>query len=240
MTQESIASLIPIILTLFIGLVLGGLIGAVIASSMQGSSQAAKAPPNRNLRQVAGLWRDKRNGKIAIEMDEKYFSSIEKLPSRQVPALMQAFNDLQIWLNVNNLSSRLGATPRIESGVDKQNYQLQEQPILEVQSPLMPEVDILEPVKVDVGEIVTRAINPKANVKVKEPPKSIVEQVDEILQKHLEKSPLSNRLIRLVDAPGGGVEVLVDTMKYEGVNEVPDLEVRNLIQECVKEWETKK
>lgn len=108
MTQETIASLIPIILTLFIGLVLGGLIGGAIASTMQSPGQSAKVPPNRNLRHVVGLWRDKRSGKLAVEMEDAYIASVEKLPSRQVSLLIQAFNDLQIWLNVDNFTNRLG------------------------------------------------------------------------------------------------------------------------------------
>jgi hypothetical protein len=122
-----------------------------------------------------------------------------------------------------------------ESEPERTSQILTEQLRLADQSPEESESDFIEPVRVDVNEIVTRAVNPKS--KVKEKPKSIVEQVDEILQKRLANSPYSKRLIRLVDAPGGGVEVLVDAKKYEGVGDVPDLEVRDFIQECVKEWE---
>jgi hypothetical protein len=238
MTQETIASLVPIILTLFIGLILGGLIGGVIANSVQSSGQSAKVPPNRNLRQVVGLWRDKRSGKLAIEMEEKYFASVEKLPSRQVSMLIQAFNDLQIWLNIDNISSRLGVPQPAGSPNEKPSQLLTEQLMLDDQTPEQPESDFIEPVRVDVTEIVTGAVNVKK--KLKEKPKSIVEQIDEILQKRLASSPFNKRLIRLVDAPGGGVEVLVDAKKYEGVGDVPDLEVRSFIQECVKEWENRK
>jgi hypothetical protein len=235
MTQETIASLIPIILTLFIGLVLGGLIGGAIASTMQSPGQSAKVPPNRNLRHVVGLWRDKRSGKLAVEMEDVYIASVEKLPSRQVSMLIQAFNDLQIWLNVDNITSRLGMAPLVEPGIEKSSNMLTEQSMGDDQSGDLSDDDIIEPVRVDVSEIVTRAVIPKK--KVKEKPKSIVEQVDEILQKRLANSPFSDRLIRLVDAPGGGVEVVVDAQKYEGVGDVPDLEVRGFIQDCVKEWE---
>jgi len=235
MTQETIASLIPVILTLFIGLVLGGLIGGVIASSMHSPSQATKAPANRNLRYVAGLWQDKRSGKLAIEMEEKYYASIEKLPSRQVSLINQAFYDLQIWLNVDNITNRSGAAQSTKLGTEKPPLIKSELLLDDDQSHDLPETDIIEPVRVDISEIVIRAVNPKK--KEKEKPKSIVEQVDEILQKRLAGSPFSDRLISLVDASGGGVEVLVDDKKYEGVGDVPDPDVRNFIQECVKEWE---
>ncbi len=235
MTQETIASLVPVILTLFIGLVIGGMIGAVIAGSMQSPGQSAKASPNRNLRHAVGLWRDKRSGRLTIEMEDKYFASVEKLPFRQVSLLIQSLNDLQIWLNVDNITNRLGMTQPADA-TNVKAPQIPEEPRL-VDDPLPAglDLDYVEPVRVDVNMIVTAAVNPKA--KIKEKPKSIVEQVDEILQKRLARSSYRDRLIRLVDAPGGGVEVLVDAKKYEGVGEVPDPEVRNFIQECVKEWE---
>jgi hypothetical protein len=235
MAQETIASLIPIILTLFIGLILGGVIGGVIGSTMQSQGQPGKAPPNQNLSHVVGLWRGKRNGRLSIEMEDKFYASVDKLPSRQVSLLIQAFTDLQIWLNVDNISNRLGISGAAETGAEKPPQILAEQAIFGDQSTELPTSDSIEPVKVDVGEIVTNAVVPK--LKEKEKPKSIFEQVDEILQKRLANSPYSSRLIRLADAPDGGVEVLVDAKKYEGVGEVPDLEVRNFIQECVKEWE---
>ena len=183
MTQETIASLVPVILTLFIGLLIGGLIGAVIASSVQSPGQATKAPPNRNLRHVVGLWRDKRSGRLIVEMEEKYFASVEKLPSRPVSLLIQSLNDLQIWLNVDNITSRLGMTQPAEPSADKSS-QLPVEPLLADDQSLRPfESDAIEPVRVDVTEIVTRAVNPKS--KIKEKPKSIVEQIDEILQKRL-------------------------------------------------------
>jgi hypothetical protein len=235
MTQETISSLIPVILTLFIGLILGGVIGGVIGSTMQGTAQNQKTQANHNLRHIVGLWRDKRNGRLSVEMEEKYFLSVEKLPSRQVSALIQALNDLQLWLNVDNITNRLGISQPAQPGADKLAQNYAESSSLEDGMPELLGDDSIAPVRVDVSEIVSRAIIPKA--KVKEKPKSIAEQVDEILQKRLAKSSYSNRLIKLVDAPGGGVEVLVDAQKYEGVGDVPDPEVRNFIQDCVKEWE---
>ncbi len=235
MTEEQIVALLPFVLILVVGLVLGGLIGGVISSTMQGSNPTAKAPPSRNLGQVAGLWRDKRNGRLSVEMDDIHYVSIDKLPSRQVSLLLQAFNDLQIWLKVDNLSSRLEATasprpqtPRIVEPV------VLEEPILD-----QPEEEVIEPVKVSVNEIVTGAILPKSKTKLKaiEKPKSIVEQVDAVLQARLAKSIYKERVIRLVDSPSGGVEVLVDGNRYDGVDNVPEFGVRSFIQDCVKEWE---
>jgi hypothetical protein len=68
-------------------------------------------------------------------------------------------------------------------------------------------------------------------------PKSIAGQVDEILQEKLVESPLANRAIRLMELPGKGMVVMVGLNQYDGVEAVPDAEVRAMIRSAVAEWE---
>ena len=74
---------------------------------------------------------------------------------------------------------------------------------------------------------------PKASAE----PKSIAGQVDEILQEKLVESPLANRAIRLMELPGKGMVVMVGLNQYDGVDAVPDADVRALIRSAVSEWE---
>jgi hypothetical protein len=69
-------------------------------------------------------------------------------------------------------------------------------------------------------------------------PKSIVEQIDEILQTKLVDSPFSDREIRLKEAPNG-MTVLIGSYKYEGIDAVPDPAIRALIKEAAREWNEK-
>lgn len=69
------------------------------------------------------------------------------------------------------------------------------------------------------------------------PPKSIAGQIDEILQEMLEESPLNASAIRLLELPGKGMVVMVGLDQYDGVDAVPDPEIRNLIRAAVAEWE---
>jgi hypothetical protein len=66
---------------------------------------------------------------------------------------------------------------------------------------------------------------------------SIVEQVDEILQDLLLSSPLAEKNIRLTEMANKGVIVWVGTEKFEGINAVPDEEVKKIIRQAVKKWE---
>jgi len=66
---------------------------------------------------------------------------------------------------------------------------------------------------------------------------SIVEQVDEILQELLESSTLRGKNIRLTEMPNKGVTVWVGNEYYDGINAVPDEEVKRIIRQAVKKWE---
>lgn len=70
-------------------------------------------------------------------------------------------------------------------------------------------------------------------------PKSIPEQIDEILQEKLERTPHRGRGCRVYLGPKGGVVFDLDGKSYEGVDEVPDSEVRTIIRAAVAEWEKK-
>jgi hypothetical protein len=67
--------------------------------------------------------------------------------------------------------------------------------------------------------------------------KTIVAQIDEILQQMLLASPMANRKIRLIEQPNQGVVVLVDQDQYPGIDAVPDAEIRSLIRQAVSTWE---
>jgi hypothetical protein len=68
---------------------------------------------------------------------------------------------------------------------------------------------------------------------------SMVQQIDEILQLKLVNSPLAGQGIKIQEAPGGGVMVMVGLKKYEGVGDVPDPAIKAVLQAAVAEWEKK-
>ncbi len=71
------------------------------------------------------------------------------------------------------------------------------------------------------------------------PANSIVTQIDNILQARLAGTPLAERGIFLTQSPQGGVSVYVGLTRYDGVDAVPDPEVKAAIRAAITEWENK-
>lgn len=71
------------------------------------------------------------------------------------------------------------------------------------------------------------------------PANSIVAQIDSVLQARLARTPLEDRGIFLAQSPEGTVNVYVGLTRYNGVDEVPDPEVKAAIRAAIAEWEDK-
>ena len=66
---------------------------------------------------------------------------------------------------------------------------------------------------------------------------SVVDEVNEILQKKLHGSPLAGKGIHLMENHNKEIRFWVGLNSYNDVEEIPDLEVRQIIDESVREWE---
>ena len=69
------------------------------------------------------------------------------------------------------------------------------------------------------------------------PANSIVSQIDSILQEQLAGSHLEERGIFLAQSPEGGVTVYVGLTRYDGIDDVPDPEIKTAIRLAIAEWE---
>lgn len=67
----------------------------------------------------------------------------------------------------------------------------------------------------------------------------IVKQIDDVLQKNLDDSPLASKRIRLEEGSTGEVVVYVGAVRYAGIDAVPDEDIRTVIQQAIKEWNDK-
>lgn len=70
------------------------------------------------------------------------------------------------------------------------------------------------------------------------PPRTMIDQINEILTRKLDAAGAEAPAVRLMDAGGGAVHVYIGLQRYE-MDTVPDEEVRRLIREAVAEWEAR-
>jgi hypothetical protein len=69
-------------------------------------------------------------------------------------------------------------------------------------------------------------------------PLNLANQINEIVQARLRYVPLSRRPeVSISSSLSGGIRIKVDNKYYNTPDEVPDLEVRQLIKDSIKEWE---
>jgi hypothetical protein len=70
-------------------------------------------------------------------------------------------------------------------------------------------------------------------------PRSMIEEINEILGQHVIEAGLSDKGIKLIAAPGGGVRVMIGLNTYD-LSEVPDEQISQLIRQAVAAWEGQK
>jgi hypothetical protein len=65
-----------------------------------------------------------------------------------------------------------------------------------------------------------------------------VEKIDDLVQERLQERPdMAGRHVRLAAGAGLGLRIYVDRRTFEAVDDIPDPEVRALIQDAIREWE---
>ena len=69
-------------------------------------------------------------------------------------------------------------------------------------------------------------------------PRTMVEQINQIMARKILSLPQEKRAIRLVEGTNGNVRVYIGLKAY-ALSEIPDEEVRRLIREAVSEWEAR-
>ncbi len=92
------------------------------------------------------------------------------------------------------------------------------------------------PARLDIGSL----LRPKPKeTKPVEAPTSMVQQIDAILQQHVINTQFANIGLSLEESSDGGVLVKIGERAYQGVGDVPDPQIKAVIQTAITEWEKK-
>ncbi len=223
-------------------LVIGALLGWVVASLRGGKNeetaenvQVKPAEPAKAA--LLQLLRGSDPDSLQVELGGKLHSNAEELSPEERKMLADLLKATAVWAKVAAASP----APQVSSAVPVPSA-----PVLTMErrntGPLNPAVvqdpgsEVVRPnVLNGMTTVLANAINP-APVK-KEEPKSIVQQIDEILQDKLLTSDLTEQKIGLLEDPRKGVLVKVGSVTYEGIGSVPEGAVKELLKASVQEWE---
>jgi hypothetical protein len=238
--DNSLLNMISIALIGLLGLGVGVVIGYILAG-MRLSAPQSGAPRPKHLSEIARIWRDRRSGRMTVEMDGKNFLVHSQLGERQRAALTDLHTQFREWLGVTDQPKSNSSPPAPETAhVPARPVETSPSRPLEsfrAASP-NPQAEIVRPPSMDVSDILSRAMVPDLPAKAPMAVfKSIASQIDEIIQERLPDSAFAGRDIRLHDLPDGGMVVMVNEKRYPGIGEVDDPAVRLFLQECIKEWE---
>lgn len=226
-------SIIIAVVCIIIGLGLGMIISMAF-SGRSGDTKKAANNPDGPYKRVVVILRDPRDGNLLTEIDGRIHASTEPLNDSQREMLEKTARDMYAWLRMPpepELPKTLEARPAAEekktvplAGISKSAEMKRPEPVKKAAGMVPPLVAAAVASNVEKGK-------PPA------PPKSIVEQIDEILQDLVAGTPLAEKSIKLVEEPDHDVIVWIGTDHYEGINNVPDIEARTIIQAAVREWE---
>lgn len=199
---------------------------------------------------VTRLWRERGAGTLVVEMDGKSYVGPGPLNKAQRERLETTARDLNAFL---------GMAPSTGADAPAAVQAAPESPVTAVPAPVLPPPLVepaVEPTPVRTPTPPARPV-PRAEVvptlkpagkgkpanltkeeiAAAKAPKSMVAQIEDILQDMLEGTPYAQRGIHLTEDPARGVMVQVGLDHYEGIEAVPDAEIKALIRSAVEKWE---
>jgi|WetSurMetagenome_2_1015567.scaffolds.fasta_scaffold05135_6 hypothetical protein len=203
------------------------------------------------------LWSKTHDGPLFADVNGKPLHSPTELSPLERAKVDRALNNFQMWLGRPIL--RTGNTgslpPQPEINVPAATEQ---PPAVEIiETPVSTEMPVTTPIEENVVEVVTPITpaileeeappvkpipavislksKPKTNVPVT---KSIVEQINDMIQEKITNTPLAETGIKLQETPKG-VIVWIGNQSYQGLDTVPEGEAKQMIRKVVAEWEKK-
>jgi hypothetical protein len=210
-----------LILVAVICVVVGFLIGRLVSSL----SESQESDPEESSKfSMLSVWREPENDELNIEFDHKKYRKNWNLNAKQRDEIHRIILELGNWLEpVRSAKKETADTILPDEFPISQEMPDSNKPRLS-----------LDPVSMLVNAL--QADVPKSQL----PTKSIVTQIDDILQEKLKNSPLMGEPIRLMEWQDKGMVVMLGLERYDSVDDVPDERIKAVIRSAVKDWEQKK
>ena len=200
------------------------------------------------------LWSKTPNGPLFADINGKHFNSPTELQVVERNRVTKALNNFQMWMERPIArTGNTGALPNLED-------MLPPEPVVQAPPQALPaEVDKtdqamppVQPININPANtleaeaVTTQPVVPvPASISLKSKPKpaviqnkSIVEQINDIIQEKIPGTPLEETGIKLQETPKG-VLVWVGNQSYLGLDSLPEGDAKKIIRVAVAEWEKK-
>jgi hypothetical protein len=253
MSSSAISSILIIAaISTTIGFIVGWLVAA-LRGEKQPPKEISKSPrstptrPNPSVPAPAGppaflrLQRNTREDGLEVNIRGQRVESAQNLTPADRWELIALIKETGKWLGVTGQISSSTST----AVANPQAQHLAEQPR---PSPAqLPQVQLTEsPIETMSGappsligsmtNVLADALGP-SRTSIRPAPKSIVQQIDDILQAKLLGTVFEGQKIHLSEDPTRGVLVHIGAKVYVGVGSVPEGDVKNILLSSVRDWE---
>lgn len=205
-------------------------------------------------RSLARLWREKESGNLLVETPTQIAGSGAELTEKERQEMLALSKEWLRWLAGSPAAVEPAPAafqparepaPEISPAAPLVSPPVPPTPPVTGTGPLNPPRTVtgtgpLNPPRTVTGTGPLRAPDGLAGDKKNTPltpSRSIVQQVDDILQERLRNTPLNERGIRLTQDLRDGVVIWVGLERYVGLESVPYPEVTEAVRGAVKEWE---
>lgn len=210
---------------------------------------------------VFRIWREKMAGTLVVEVDGKAMIAPDPLTDAQRERLEQTVRDLRAWLGMGLPAARAAQPGEAPQPAAVQSEAPEDQaaeidlsrafsntqaapspkPVSPVPQPIRPAAKPGVVTQTSVSQRGAAAQAPALKGKEEAAPvpaaTSIVLQIEDILQDMIAGTEMAERGIHLMEDPMRGVIVQVGLDNFEGIDAVPDPQIKGVIQSAVQEWE---
>jgi hypothetical protein len=175
------------------------------------------------------VWRDLTDGTLVVEIGRRRFRSLNELRGAD---LERRFRN--VVRDLDALSTPPRRAPAAPSPAREETPPAKARP--------KPPSEEVPPTSMGPGAMLRQmrrvAMGQTPEPVEQKPELSIADQIEDLLQARLAEMPsFSGREIHVRPSLTGGVRIEVDGRAYEGVGDVDDGDVRDLLADVVREWE---
>jgi len=203
----------------------------------QEEKKEAVPPPETIKVNDPGLLRIKNeNGALTLDLDGTRVDALLLSPNQR-KRLVELLNLIRPWVEGKPIQVTL-PQPAPDLSFESRLNAISAPPPAPTSTPVQPA--LLTPSFISAQDKPATSVpSKKKDDKSEAAPTTMVGQINAILQLNIANTPLASQGITMTESLSGGVTVYVGVNKYEGVEDVPNEDVKAAIRAAITEWEQK-